>query len=60
MRTKILLSVALGVGIAALVLLLLDVVEQSTITALLFIGLVCVSIEFIMGKKFDNSDGSDE
>lgn len=55
MRTKILLSVALALGIASLVLLILNAADQTTVTTLLVIGLVCVSIEYFASKK-TNSD----
>lgn len=58
MRTKILLAVALALGIASLVLLILDAAEQSTITTLLVIGLVCVSIEYFANKK-DNKNSEE-
>lgn len=51
MRTKILLSVALALGIASLVLLILNAADQTTVTTLLVIGLVCVSIEYFASKK---------
>jgi len=55
MRTKILLSVALALGIASLVLLILNAADQTTVTTLLVIGLVCLSIEYFASKK-TNSD----
>ena len=56
MRTKILFSVALALGIASLVLLILNAADQATITALILIGLTCISIEFILGRKDKDSD----
>ncbi|MCQ2607502.1 MAG: hypothetical protein MJ197_02290 [Bacteroidales bacterium] len=53
MRGKILLSVAFAVGIAALVLMILDAAEQKVITSLLIIGLICVSFEFLASKNDD-------
>lgn len=58
MRTKILLAVALALGIASLVLLILGAADQSTITTLLVIGLVCVSIEYFANKK-DNKNSEE-
>ena len=65
MRSKILLSVAFAVGIAAMVLLILDTigqatVAQSTITTLLVIGLLCVSIELIVSRKEQKDDDNSE
>lgn len=65
MRSKILLSVAFALGIAAMVLLILDTigqvnVAQSTITALLVIGLLCVSIELIASRKDQKDDENSE
>lgn len=65
MRSKILLSVAFALGIAAMVLLILDTigqanVAQSTITALLVIGLLCVSIELIASRKDQKDDDNSE
>ena len=65
MRSKILLSVAFALGIAAMVLLILDTigqanVAQSTITALLVIGLLCVSIELIASRKDQKYDENSE
>ncbi len=56
MRTKILFSVALALGIASLVLLILNAADQATITTLILIGLACISIEFILGRKDKDSD----
>ncbi|MBO7054611.1 MAG: hypothetical protein J6X43_10730 [Bacteroidales bacterium] len=65
MRSKILLSVAFALGIAAMVLLILDTigqatVAQSTITTLLVIGLLCVSIELIVSRKEQKDDDNSE
>lgn len=65
MRSKILLSVAFALGIAAMVLLILDTigqatVAQSTITTLLVIGLLCVSIELIASRKDQKYDENSE
>jgi len=65
MRSKILLSVAFALGIAAMVLLILDTiglatVAQSTITTLLVIGLLCVSIELIASRKDQKDDEKSE
>ena len=65
MRSKILLSVAFALGIAAMVLLILDTigqatVAQSTITTLLVIGLLCVSIELIASRKDPKDDENSE
>jgi len=65
MRSKILLSVAFALGIAAMVLLILDTigqatVAQSTITTLLVIGLLCVSIELIASRKDQKDDENSE
>ena len=65
MRSKILLSVAFALGIAAMVLLILDTigqatVAQSTITTLLVIGLLCVSIELIVSRKEQKDDDNPE
>ena len=65
MRSKILLSVAFALGIAAMVLLILDTigqatVAQSTITTLLIIGLLCVSIELIASRKDQKDDENSE
>lgn len=58
MRTKILLSVALALGIASLVLLILNAADQKTVTTLLVVGLVCVSVEYFASKK--DSKGNEE
>ena len=65
MRSKILLSVAFALGIAAMVLLIMDTigqatVAQSTITTLLVIGLLCVSIELIVSRKEQKDDDNSE
>lgn len=65
MRSKILLSVAFALGIAAMVLLILDTIRQatvaqSTITTLLVIGLLCVSIELIVSRKEQKDDDNSE
>lgn len=65
MRSKILLSVAFALGIAAMVLLIMDTigqatVAQSTITTLLVIGLLCVSIELIASRKDQKDDENSE
>lgn len=65
MRSKILLSVAFALGIAAMVLLILDTigqatVAQSTITTLLVIGLLCVSTELIVSRKEQKDDDNSE
>lgn len=56
MRTKILISVALGLGIASLVLMILNVVEQETITLFLVLGLICISLEFLASKKDEKNN----
>lgn len=58
MRTKILLSVGMALGIAALILMLIDAADSKTVTTLLVIGLVCVTIEFIVGRK--DSDNTEQ
>jgi hypothetical protein len=59
MRTKILLAIAFALGIASMVLMFLEAANKNTITALLVIGFVCVTIEFIASRKSKNEDSEE-